>query len=75
MPEIVKRPEEVNFDEPPKKLLQRLYLEKARQTYKNVTHGEQLFKMCCLLELEYKKCPKLKALLDRKLELAKQAGL
>jgi hypothetical protein len=73
-PAIVKRPEEVNFDEPPKKLLQRLYLEKARQTYKNVTHGEQLFKMLSP-ELAYKKCPKLKALLDRMLELAKEAGL
>ena len=45
LPGTVKSPEEVNFDEPPKKLLQRLYLEKAHQTYKNVTHGQQLFKM------------------------------
>jgi hypothetical protein len=71
---IVKSPEEVNFDEPPKKLLQRLYLEKARQTYKSVTHGEQLFKMLSP-ELAYKKCSKLKALLDKMLEMAKEAGL
>lgn len=74
LPAIVKSPEEVNFDEPPKKLLQRLYLEKARQTYKNVTHGEQHFKMLSP-ELACEKCPKLKALLDRMVELAKDGGL
>jgi hypothetical protein len=74
LPGIARSPEAVNFDEPPKKLLQRLYLEKARQTYKNVTHGEQLFKMLSP-DVAYKKCPKLKALLDRMLELATEAGL
>ena len=74
LPGIVKSPEEVDFDEPPKKLLQRLYLEKAGQTYKNVTHGERLFKMLSP-ELAYKKCPKLKALLDKMLRLAREAGL
>ncbi len=73
-PAVVKTPEKVDFDEPPKKLLQRLYLEKARQTYKNVTHGEQLFRLLSP-ELAYKKCPKLKALLDKMLELAQEAGL
>ncbi len=42
--------------------------------YKNVTHGEQLFKMLSPA-LAYKKCPKLKALLDKMLALAQEAGL
>jgi hypothetical protein len=71
---IANSPEQVNFAEPPKKLLQRLYLEKARQTYKNVTHGEQLFRTL-QPELAYRKCPKLKALLDKMLTLAQEAGL
>jgi hypothetical protein len=67
-------PEDVNFDEPPKELLQRLYWDKTGRTYKNVTYGEELFSKLSP-DLAYAKCPKLKALLDKMLELAKEAGL
>ena len=39
-----------------------------------VTHGEELFSKLSP-DLAYKKCPKLKALFDKMLELAKEAGL
>ena len=74
LPGVVKKPEEVDFDEPPKKLLQRLYLEKTDQTYKNVRHGEQLFNSLSP-ELACKKCPKLKALLEKMLTFTREAGL
>jgi len=82
LPEAVKRslpgrcaqPEAVNFDEPPKKLLKRLYGDKLRENYKEVTHGAELF-----AELDPAvvrgKCPRFRAMLDDMITLAEQAGL
>jgi len=63
-------PETVNFDEPPAKLLERLY--PSRRKYKKVTHGKELFGRLDP-NLAYAKCPKLKLLLDKMLELAQTA--
>ena len=81
-PDAVKRalpgkcaqPESVNFNEPPKKLLQKLYRDKLRGSYKEVTDGAELF-----AELDpivaYGKCPRLREMLNEMLSLARAAGL
>ena len=69
-----KQPETINFHEPPKKLLQKLYREKLRDNYKEVTHGAELF-----AELDpnvaHGKCPRLGVMLDEMLSLAQASGL
>lgn len=67
-------PEQVNFDEPPAYLLDRLYKHATRRKYKKVVYGGQLFKKVDP-NIAYASCPKLKALLDEMLALAKAAGL
>lgn len=62
-------PETVNFNEPPSKLLQRLYYDRTRRNYKKVTHGQELFGKLDP-EIAYSKCPHLKELLDEMLALA-----
>lgn len=68
-PQKIQYPEKINFDEPPAKLLERLYSQHTRRSYKKVTHGRELFSK---LEpsIAYEKCPKLRVLLDKMLELA-----
>jgi len=67
-------PERVNFDEPPAKLLDRIYLQQRKQYYKKTTYGKQLFgKLDPTIAVA--KCPYLKAMLDEMLILAKAAGL
>lgn len=70
-PAKIKSPEAINFDEPPAKLLERLYPLHTRRKYKKVTHGKELFGKLDP-NIAYDKCPKLKALLDKMLELAKE---
>ena len=65
----IKPPETINFDEPPGKLLERLYPLYTRRNYKKVVHGKELFGKLDP-QVAYAKCPKLKALLDKMLELA-----
>lgn len=67
-------PEDVNFDEPPAKLLDRLYREAIGRKYKKVVYGGQLFQKLdpCIA---YAKCPNLKRLLDEMMKLALAAGL
>jgi hypothetical protein len=66
------KPETVNFDEPPSKLLNRLYRDKLSRRYQKVVEGYNLFQ-----KLEpaaaYDKCPYLRALLDDMLERARRA--
>ncbi|MDD5035163.1 MAG: DUF4276 family protein [Methylococcaceae bacterium] len=71
-PAKISSPETVNFDEPPAKLLERLYPLYTGRKYKKVTHGKELFGKLDP-NLAYGKCPKLKLLLDTMLELAQQA--
>lgn len=74
LPGKIQRPEEVNFDEPPARLLERIYKEKTKRTYKKTTHGSDLFNKLDP-NLAYAKCPRLKELCDEMLQLAKEAGL
>jgi hypothetical protein len=74
LPGKTQHPETVNFDEPPSKLLQRLYKEKIKRTYKKVTHGKALFDRLDPA-IAYKKCPYLRELFDEMLKLAREAGL
>lgn len=67
-------PEDVNFTEPPAKLLSRLYTQKTGRTYKKVTYGKDLFDKLDV-SVAYEKCPQLKAMLNEMLKLAKHASL
>ncbi|MGH9943535.1 MAG: DUF4276 family protein [Pyrinomonadaceae bacterium] len=69
LPGRVIQPEEVNFNEPPSKLLDRLYRHKLQRTYKKIVHGKDLFDRLDPADA-YQKCPKLKELLDEMLNLA-----
>ena len=62
-------PETVNFDEPPAKLLEGLYSLKTGRRYKKVTNGRELFGRLDP-NVAYGKCPRLRELLDKMLELA-----
>ena len=66
----IDHPETVNFDEPPAKLLERLYSSYVKRTYKKVVNGKELFGRLDP-DVAYQKCPKLKVLLDKMLELAR----
>lgn len=68
------RPEEVNFLEPPAKLLDRVYKQQTKRNYKKTTYGKQLFSKLDP-SIAANKCPYLKLLLDEMLHLAKAAGL
>jgi hypothetical protein len=67
-------PESVNFDEPPAKLLERLYRAKLKRSYKKITDGADLFRRLDP-EAAAAKCPQLRVLLDELLALAKGSGL
>lgn len=66
------RPESVDFQQPPAKLLHQLY-SAAGNDYKKVTDGFRLFGKLTP-DLAYEKCPHLKMLLDDMLSLAKAFG-
>jgi hypothetical protein len=69
-----KPPEQINSNEPPSMLLQRIYLRETKRDYKKVTNGSELFnKLDPNVAVE--KCPKLKELLTEMLRLAQAAGL
>lgn len=63
------KPERVNSDEPPAKLLDRLYKSATGRGYKKVTEARNLFPKIDP-STAYGKCPNLKTLLDAMLELA-----
>jgi hypothetical protein len=68
------QPEKVNFNEPPAKLLDRIYKQATKKNYKKTTYGKQLFaKLDPAVAVQ--KCPYLKAMLEKLLDLAKAAGL
>lgn len=70
----VANPERVGFDEPPAKLLNRVYLSCTRKKYKKTTYGKQLFGKL-LPDVVVGKCPYLKAMLGEMLAMAKAAGV
>lgn len=67
-------PERVNFREPPKRLLDRLYRQHLHRSYKEVTDGANLFQSLSP-DVASQKCPFLRQLLDEMLQLAREAGL
>ena len=74
LPAKTNQPETVNFDEPPAKLLNRLYPQATRREYKKVTHGRDLFaKLDPIVAVS--KCPYLAEMLNEMLQLGKFAGL
>ncbi len=68
------KPEEVNFNEPPAALLDRLYESRLKCRYKKVTDGTNLFGQLSPEEA-YAACPALSEMLDALLMLAREAGL
>ena len=74
LPAGSRKPEEINFDQPPSKLLGKLYKEKTGRGYKKVAHGKDLFDRLDP-ETAYGKCPYLRHLLDDMLKIAREAGL
>jgi hypothetical protein len=74
LPRKCNRPETVNFDDPPARLLERLYQKKLHRHYKKTTDGSHLFTKVDL-NTAYNKCPYLKKLLDDLLALARGVGL
>ncbi|MBW3538715.1 MAG: DUF4276 family protein [Planctomycetes bacterium] len=73
-PKKIALPETINFDEPPAKLLDRIYRQATRRSYKKTTYGKQLFAKLDP-NVAADKCPYLRAMLAELLELAKAAGL
>ena len=67
-------PERVNFDEPPARLLTRLYRDKLRRPYKKVIDGSNLFQTLAPDPVT-ERCPYLKRMLEEMLALARDAGL
>ena len=65
-------PESVNDTQRPSKLLDKIYKQETGRKYKKVTHGSSLFGKLDP-EITYGKCPHLKLLLDKMLELAKNS--
>jgi hypothetical protein len=70
LPKKIQNPETVNLTEPPAKLLERLYPLHIKRSYKKVVNGKELFGKLDP-NIAYAKCPRLKELLDKMLELAK----
>ena len=62
------KPELINSDEPPAKLLDRLYKTAAGRSYKKVTEARNLFPKLDPT-VAYAKCPNLKGLLDAMLSM------
>jgi len=74
LPGKIAQPEQVNFVEPPAKLLDAIYKRRLKQNYKKVTDGKDLFAQLDPA-VAASKCPHLKAMLEEMLTLAKAAGL
>jgi hypothetical protein len=68
----VGQPETVNFNEPPARLLDRLYRDRLRTTYKKIVNGRELFDKLDP-EVARAKCPRLAEMLAEMLKMAKDA--
>jgi len=72
LPKRASRPESVNFNEPPARLLDRLYTRHVRKPYRKAVDGPNLFRRLDPT-VAVAKCPHLKLLLDDALALARMA--
>lgn len=70
---IVNNPENINFNNPPSKMLNNLYFKNLRKGYKKTVYGSNLFNKLDPIKA-YEKCPNLKLMLDEMLKLAQRAG-
>ena len=66
-------PEEINFDDPPSKRLNRIYLKETGKAYRKLVDGYHLFNNLDP-NIAYNKCPRLKEMLDFLLTLAEKAS-
>jgi hypothetical protein len=73
LPKKIVHPETVDFDEPPAKLIDRIYKLKTDRSYLEAIYGPQLFKKLDPASA-YDKCPYLKQMLDKMLEIARNNG-
>ena len=73
LPKEIKDPERVDFEEPPAKLLQRVYRKVTGREYKKVTQGTELFRKLDP-DVACAKCPQLRKMLNHILEDAVRAG-
>ena len=69
---ISNSPEDINNTMPPAKRLNEIYSKETKRRYKKVTYGKDLFAKLDP-NVAYKKCPRLKELLDVMLKLARDA--
>jgi hypothetical protein len=67
-----KRPETINFNEPPAKLLDRIYQRETKRAYKKVTEARNHFPKLDP-QTAAEKCPYLKAMLESLLEIVQNA--
>jgi len=63
LPGSADHPESIDFDQPPAKLLERLYRSHTGKSYKKRTYGEDLFRKLDP-SVAYDKCPHLAQMLD-----------
>lgn len=70
LPGRVANPESIDFDEPPAKLLERLYTNHTGRSYKKRTYGSDLFRKLDPT-VAYQKCPHLAEMLDHMLKAAR----
>jgi hypothetical protein len=73
-PAKIAKPETVNFNEPPARLLGKLYRDKLKRTYKKRVDTPNLFDRADPAQ-GYAKCPYLKLMLDEMLAMAQKSGL
>lgn len=68
------QPEAVNHQEPPAKLLERVYPQTLRRNYKKTVDGPNLFQKLDP-EVAVQRCPQLRQMLGQMLKLAQERGL
>ena len=73
-PAKVGQPEAVNLNEPPSRLLMRLYKQHAGRTYKKRVDGPGLFDKADP-SVAYEKCPCFRKMMDEMLAMARASGL
>ncbi len=66
-----KPPEDINFDEPPSKLLDRLWRQTMKRSYKKIVQARNLFR-CLDPEQVYIRCPYFRRMMDEMLQVATQ---
>jgi hypothetical protein len=67
-------PEGVNFDRPPKVLLERLYREKMKREYREVTQGREFLSQLDPVAVA-RACPHFRAMIEEMVAMAGAAGL